>query len=225
MRKRTAVVIGGVESLRVNAADGRISPGMRLTSQVSYSIESPSFALSLGAGAAIAPDGYFLTAAHAVSLQPSHVLVEATGGVVAAPVRVVWSDSGADVALVHAAVAPDSWFEWMPDRPITRGGPVVAFAHLLGGSAGAVEVRIDFEEIGPYEVVAIPHDAPLRSGFSGGPAIALDGSLIGILTSTGKDTLFKRRGWITRPSPEFVARLVEADRRSRRSTAGSAPPR
>ena len=78
--------------------------------------------------------------------------------------------------------------------------------------AQTLVVAADLEGLRPYEALSLPHDVPLRLGFSGGPAVTLDGLLVGVHTKTGMDSLIRRRSWLARPSPELIARLIEADR-------------
>ena len=213
LRRRTATVVGGVETLAVEEGERAISPKTRLRSEIAYSLERTSFRLVLGAAAAISKDGYFLTAAHVTAAAPLHLMIERAGGVSAAPARVVWSEGGADVALLKADLEPEAWFDLRPDRPLRAGETVFAYCHFFGGAAGETEVAIDFEALGPYETIGIPHDTPIGSGFSGGPGVGLDGTLLGVHASTGMDTIFKRRGWLARASPALLERLVAEARR------------
>jgi S1-C subfamily serine protease len=208
LRCRTAMVMAGPRTLEV--AD----PAAPLDGRTGFrsDAESPARA-SRGCAAALSADGYFLTAAHCLAAGPAHVVIEIDGWIRAAPARTVWSDGERDIALVRAELRPDAWFEWEPERRLPARERVFGFSHADGGVAGRLEVATDIPALGPYITLAIPHDAPLRKGTSGGPAIADGGGLLGVMTSSGKDTVFRRRSWFVRPSPDELQRRIEEDRR------------
>jgi S1-C subfamily serine protease len=213
LRRRTAALVGGVDTLRVEADDGRLSPAMRLSAGEDGALAPASAAL--GAAAAISADGYFLTAAHGLGAGPVHLLIETPAGVASAPARVLWWEAARDVALLHAPLRPAGWFALLPDRVLAAGETLLSHGPLEGAAAGVLEVTVDLPALAPYETLALPHDMPLCAGFSGSPAVTTDGLLLGVNTSTGMDTVFRRRSWLARVEPGLLARLMESDRRAR----------
>jgi len=213
MRRRTATLLGGVETLHVHAEGGRI------TSSTVFETDDPVSSSTLtrtgvqGAAAAVSADGYYLTAAHDLSLGPVHLAIEAGGEVLSAPARVVWTDADFDVALLHAHLAPEAFFALVPDRELEEGEVVLSFSHMLGPAAGQLDVDVDLPAEGEYVALTLPHSTPLRRGFSGAPAITLDGELLGVDTSTGWASIFERRSWMTRVRPARLRELMEDDRR------------
>ena len=215
MRRRTATLLGGVETLHVHAEGGRI------TASTVYETDDPVSLTTLtrtgvqGAAAAVSADGYYLTAAHDLSLGPAHLVIEVGGEVRSAPARVVWTDPDFDVAVLHADLAPEDCFALVPDRELAEGEVVLSFSHMLGPAAGQLQDDVDLPGEGDYVALTLPHSTPLRRGFSGAPAITLDGELLGVDTSTGWETIFTRRSWMSRVRPARLQELMEADRRGR----------
>jgi S1-C subfamily serine protease len=213
LRRRTATLIGGVETLSVRANGGRLGADTTFGTDDPVPISTRSVSGVQGAAAAVSQDGYFLTAAHDLAAGPVHLLIEAGGEVRSAPARVVWSDGPFDVALLHAELRPEACFTLVPDRKLAAGETLLTFGHLFGGAAGEVEIDVDLPAEGLYVALQLPHDTPIRRGFSGAPAVTLDGELLGVQTSSGMDTIFKRRSWLARVRPERLQELIEADRR------------
>ncbi len=203
--ERTATLVGGLDDLELDSPDGKISARTRFRS-------SDAANATLGAAAAVSGDGYFLTVAHATARAPIHLAIEKRDAIECAIARVVWSDADTDIALLHADLRPDAWFDLLPDRALAAGETVLGHAHIGGTSAGRLERAVDLTSFGANEILEIPHDMPLRQGFSGGPAVTLDGFLIGVNARTGMDTLFKRRSWLVRIGPGHLKRLIEQDR-------------
>jgi polyisoprenoid-binding protein YceI len=212
LRRRTALLIGGPEAIRVEADGGRLTSRTRIHGHDLEAGTGPVRSAALGAASAVSADGYFLTAAHGLGAGPVHLVIEADGQIQCAPARTVWSDAEHDVALLHAELKPERWFELEEDRALEAGEAVLTFSHTAGPAAGALEVAVDIPAFGPYAAIAIPHDTPLRGGHSGGPAMTLQGRLLGIQSRTGRDSLFKRRSWLVRVQPEELARRIASDR-------------
>ena len=210
LRRRTAMLVGGVPTLRVEAPAGRLDSDLHLSSPDMPASAEPSAAL--GAATAVGPDGFFLTSLHAVARAPVHALIETRDGVAQATARVVWQDEARDVALVHAPLRPEAWFTPAAERLLAAGEPVLAFCHAGGAAAGVLELDVDLPALQPYDALLIPHDTPLRGGFSGGPAVTPAGELLGVATSTGMDTLFTRRSFLVRVHPDLLERLMAAER-------------
>jgi len=215
MRRRTATLLGGVETLHVTAEGGRISSSTVYETDDPVSLSTLTRTGVQGAAAAVSADGYYLTAAYDLSLGPAHLVIEAGGEVRSAPARVVWTDEDFDVALLHADLAPEDFFALVPDRELAEGEVVLSFSHMLGAAAGQLSTDVDLPEEGEYVALTLPHSTPLRRGFSGAPAITLDGELLGVDTSTGWETIFTRRSWMSRVRPARLRELMEKDRHGR----------
>jgi S1-C subfamily serine protease len=214
LRRRTAVVVSGPSELAAEQCAVWFS-GVELTrADDSGDGEASAATASLSAGCAVTQDGYFLTCAHGLARGPAHVAIEARGAIECARARTVWSDGERDVALVHADLRPEAWFELAPDRELPAGELVLAYSPAVGPAAGGLEVAVDLPSFEPYSTLALPHDTPLRGGHSGGPAALADGQLLGVQTSTGMDTIFLRRSWLARVSPSELARRIADDRLS-----------
>jgi S1-C subfamily serine protease len=212
---RTAVIVGGVQVLGVHAKNGTLDGETRyvVPFDVSLGGGADKQTLSFGSAAALTLDGYFATAAHCVAIRPVHVALQTEKGVVVAEARVVHVDEARDFALVHAKLAPVKTFTWMGERILPAGAPLLSYAPVRGGAAGNVEVVADFASLAPYGILLVPHDTPLAEGFSGGPAVTLDGELVGVNTKTGRDSIFVRRSWLARPEPREVEKWIAEDRR------------
>src|SRR5262245_64595854 len=107
MRRRTATLLGGVETLHVLAEGGHITSSTVFETDDPVSLNTLTRTGVQGAAAAVSADGYYLTAAHDLSLGPAHLLIEKGGEVLCAPARVVWTDADSDVALLHADLDPE----------------------------------------------------------------------------------------------------------------------
>lgn len=154
---------------------------------------------SYGAAAAVANNGYFLTAGHVVDEPPMDLIAllrDENGNpkVRRAPVRVVW-ESGAfsreiDLAIIHADVDSLEAFElWdgvaATEAPIVTGGwPLLELKQGFDGSLVTAGRILSVAERGPrgnlpaYTIVQ--HDAPILEGDSGGPVLDRKGRLLGV---------------------------------------------
>jgi S1-C subfamily serine protease len=211
LRARTATLISGPTTLSVETDDGRLSSRTKFVVEDASEIDSAA----VGSAAAISGDGYFLTVAHAIAGGTTHVVLETQGGIRIAHARPVWSDREHDVALIHADVRPDGWFELAPERALAAGEVVLTFSHAMGAAAGKLEVPGDLLALGVYTAARIPHDMPLRCGHSGGAAMTLDGRLLGVQTSTGMDSIFRRRSWLVHAPKAALEERITADRGTR----------
>jgi len=158
---------------------------------------------SIGVAAAIASDGYFLTAGHAVRAATSLTLVvlvlpeNGEPQIRQAPARVVWvpdkREKEPDIAIVYADVGPIERFD-LAGEPAEVGdkilstswehkaaGPLIVVPTFSGGRVLAATVHNPLTATPAHTVIR--HDAPLVPGDSGGPIVDRDGNLIGINTT------------------------------------------
>ena len=218
LRRRTALLVCGSDELTPEQCEPWFAGRGLPTEADARRSDEPGPTAALSAAAAVSPDGYFLTSAHGIDSGPLHLALESRGAIACARARSVWSDTDRDIALVHAELRPEAWFELAPDVSLPAGEAILAYSPAVGPAAGELEIAVDLIALGDYACVALPHDAPLRRGHSGSPAALRDGRLLGVHSSTGMDTLFKRRSFLARPSPELVALRIAEDR-----FGGSAP--
>lgn len=208
LEKRTAMLIIGADALEPDPqASGLARPTLRG--------ETPT---ELEGGAALAIDarGYWLTAAHCVETGPILLVTRSGSTTRHAQARVVWSGTAdgedLDLALLHAPIEPFGVLRWSATRP--SAGPVLCAGSGLGSdrfSAGNIKgVGARFADTG---FVLIYHDAPITPGDSGGPAIAPDGTLVGVDTEGSVRYLGRGQPSSTAVLPEeqFVRRLIDED--------------
>jgi S1-C subfamily serine protease len=212
LRRRTGIVVCGPAELTAEQCAVWFSGGPLRTVEASTDAKARQETAALAAACAVSPDGYFLTCAHVLAEGPAHVAIEARGAIACAPARTIWSDGERDVALLHAELCPEAWFELAADRSLPEGEPVLTYSPSVGPAAGELEVGVDLPSFDPYLTLALPHDAPLRAGHSGGPAALSNGELLGVQSSTGMDTIFRRRSWLVRVNPVELARRIADDR-------------
>ena len=219
LEKRTAILLAGADELVVDVHGKVVRATLR---------DKEAFDLSAGAAAAIDAHGYWLTAAHCVEALP--LLIWTSDGVSTrwGQARVVWTaqDQGYDVALVHADVEPFGTLTWCPSP--TDPGPVLCAGSGLGSnrfSAGRVTGAGGSTSPGIFTLIY--NDAPLTPGDSGGPIIALDGQLVGIVTEGSLRTSGDRGASSTALHVEeaFVRRRIELDLESRTRVGADASAR
>lgn len=214
---RTVLLIDGPNWTVVRRADG------------SATFRTPGDSAS--AAVAITSDGYLLTSAHGVSGQ--RVLAVLPGWdepghpVRLRRARVVWSGENAnppvDAAILKVDLAENDepMLHLSPER-VAADVPEASTPVLLTGvapdigrgdrppplanAAGrVVATRVVFNAT----LVAV--DAPVRPGFSGGPALAADGRLVGITVQlSAKSRLYGVFPFL-RVGPQFTTRLVRLD--------------
>lgn len=192
----------------------------------------PLVRCNVGAAVALTEDGYFLTAAHCVDETPYVVMLrDSSGFLVQALGRTVWDGFGGtppvDLALFHAPAMRSVPLEWRALCEISPGMEVLCAGsvspnRLAGGRIQAGPATQEEAAAGSAHVFHVT--VPLVPGDSGGPAILLDGRLLGI--STGVDVthfiLFRgtSHGVVQRPDPAYLHALIEADR-AREAGGGS----
>lgn len=224
---RTAILWGGAVELELRQNEtkldqlqwiGKSSDGSEV-GQVSSAV-------------AIAPDGYFITAAHCIK-NGRGLMVSARGDrpPIEFECRTIWNGgpiSGCDLAIVYAPIGDSMPFiEWSVEANPAIGTQVLVCGagttsiRLAGGGIIKASRKIEFG-LAPEPVVfksdlpAIPFlhqltiDAPLIPGDSGGPAILPNGKLLGIAVSTSSAETPKTV--LLRPNPDWVSEIIAAHR-------------
>ncbi|HUB24483.1 MAG TPA: serine protease [Tepidisphaeraceae bacterium] len=175
--------------------------------------------VDLGSAAAIASDGYFLTAAHCVRRQPVYLIVYQPGGLAIVAARVVWSGPpdlpACDLAVLKVQCAVPAAFGLAADSEFNIGDCVVTTG-AVGDAAGKLleSDPNDSPGGGLPRTTTLIHDAPLAHGDSGGPLMTLNGNLIGIEILVRIAYFGPRRGIALRPDPAWLSRLISDDRDS-----------
>ncbi len=224
LSERTAILIGG---------DTRIDFEFHATS-FTMRAASRGGDFSIGSAAAVAADGYYLTAAHCLNDKGLRLISYTGGGLIyTQDVRTVWSgeDVGLDLALIHIPAKSLAFFSLADAHAIQPGAEVLAGG--VGGlkysqSAGSILSVREREDGTGRRWKAVVHSAPLIKGDSGGPVMNEGGRLVGITSTGGAFGLglpgirwvhAYRAGaiWV---DPGWVRGLISADRRSQRAEAG-----
>jgi serine protease Do len=137
-----------------------------------------------GSGFLISPDGYIVTNHHVADKADEIEITFENEEKYKA--KIVGSDSRTDIALlkIDAKKRFNSWLEFA-DAPPRVGDWVLAVGNPfgLGGTVTAGIVSASGRDIGsgPYDFLQI--DAAVNRGNSGGPAVNLDGKVIGVNTA------------------------------------------
>lgn len=201
-----------------------------------------SFELDTGCAIPVAPDGYFLTAAHVVGAPGEQYVacIDESGDVCVVPLRVVWSTgvSLADADTVWTSLVPDLAVVHAPVRPrelarladldaiapgtVLVNGRYVIDLDLRSGAfpyaAGVVLERGD--AVGERRIRHVVTSAPFTDGDSGGPMLLDDGSVAAIASVTVLRWTrpFRSVGWWI--SQDQVQGIIDEDRA--RQAAGPA---
>lgn len=227
---RTAMVIQGADGIRAKAESESANGRPRSFTPTLHGVVVKR--ASAGAAAAIAPDGYWLTAAHCTEPGPLMIVhVGRDGQLHSWPARLVWRahSEGAkstmdlpperDLALLHTSIdLPIASFAIAPQPPshgriLCLGSGVGTNAWSAGRITG-VGGRID------DDVTLIRHDAPVSFGDSGGPAMLEDGTLVGVNVERAWGFLRSDESTAAWIKPQRLHELMDADRRAR----GVRPP-
>lgn len=201
---RSAVILSGVDIEAVERVNGD-TVAVQLDAEDGERLE-----VSFGLGAAVAGDGYYLTAAHTVQEnQRNSELIWLVRNVKSQPfvrARVVWSDPKADLAIVKGGLRT-SFFR-QTDRLPPTGNSVFCHGKDAWPSAGKVKQVLFDTRRNTY---VIEHDGPLKRGDSGGAAVDAAGDLIGINTEIsweGSTAVVAPRSMVTK--------IIARDRRKSR---------
>ncbi len=176
---------------------------------------------SSGTVTPITNDGYFLTAAHALS--ESAMVIQPNGDQKPKFIRVVWNGraegTGVDLALVHAPFVGLEFFALAHDQELDTGRAVVGCGYGTSVPSAFAGILTEFKKEDDFAWLS--HDGPVRVGDSGGPLLSLRGRLLGINVSGSYNPLqFGARysGCAVRPSIPFILDLIERDRIAAQST-------
>lgn len=218
LEARRVILVGGPSAVEVEMRDGRPSvfygfgPGSSPTvSESGFSFDASFPEIAEAVAVPLPERGFFLTAAHATTDGPLHLLWFGEDTARAAPAEIVWRDEAADVALLRADLGDVPRFEWAAS---VRPGERVLVAGLDSPSAGRVT---DIGDPAParradgVSVAEIEHDAPVRDGDSGAPVVDLDGRLLAVHSATTWRP-FHRVRLAARPDPAALRARCHAPR-------------
>ncbi len=188
---------------------------------------------SISSATPVAPDGYLLTAQHALTRSADQTLLAIyrhQGQLAKAPATVVWQDPAWDLALLHVPFPTPNYYDWTPRHAALLAGTPVAHGGIMTGPEGRLgEIT---QTLSGYRAIA-RHTLPLRPGDSGGPLVTLDGRLVAIhhairfegeVTSEGVMLAPSFTGAESiRPDPAQITRLIKQHRKQslRRLASGS----
>lgn len=223
--RRTALLIGG--SGRVTT---KLAPNGR-TAVVAWELQPESKAGGISSAAAITDDGYFLTAAHAVSDARMQMVRPDRKGLVVGQVRVVWRGQpergGPDLALIHVRARNQAFF------PLIDPGATPHQTRVWTGGFGDIrqnQSRGRMRSVTPWKTGGdgapwrtVEHSAPLMRGDSGGPLVDGQGRLLGVNTEflvqpanlLGYDHLRVYRPVAMAVDPEWLESVIARDRARR----------
>lgn len=230
---RTPLLLGGEGTVTTRIEDqGR-------TAVIGWQSTPGQAVGGVSSAAAISEDGYYLTAAHAVSDSSMHLVRTSGRGPDVARVRVVWkgdpAHGGPDLALIHAAVRHQPFF------PLLDAGAAPTRARVWTAGFGNVrqnQTRGWLRSVGPWQQGAdgsvwrtLEHTAPLMRGDSGGPLVGRDGRLLGINTEflvqpasvLGVDHLRVYRPLAIGVDTAWIEHRMAKDRATRRAAVRSSP--
>lgn len=231
VNRRTALLLGGNGKITTEiSANGR-------TAVVGWELRPGQGAGAVSSAAAITDDGYFLTAAHAVSDERMQVVRSNDRGVDVARARVVWkgdaASGGPDLALIHAPVKRQPFF------PLVDPDASRPWGQVWTGGFGDVRQNQScgrLRSFGPWQRGAdeapwrvVEHSAPLMRGDSGGPLVDGGGRLLGVNTEflvqpaslLGVDHLRIYRPMAVAADPRWVEEIIAADRAARSGASRS----
>ena len=225
VNQRTALLLGGAGRVTTEVApNGR-------SALVGWKLQPGDESGGVSSAAAITPDGYFLTAAHAVGDARMQVVRSSARGVEVARARVVWKgeakSGGPDLALIHAPVRNQAFF------PMADAAELPARTRVWTGGFGDVrqnQSRGRLRSVSPWRQDAsgapwrlVEHTAPLMRGDSGGPLVDRDGRLLGVNTEflvqpaslLGVDHLRVYRPMAVTTDARWLSHLIAQDRARR----------
>ncbi len=180
---------------------------------------------TVASAAAIAADGYFVTAAHCVD-HPTNYLVYLENRVakIAVPrlvARVTDRAHHHDLAILHVDDQLTEVFTWTETDVILKGMDALAVgssdvsvlddAHAtVGLTCLAGHITSVRKLVGGGEMVS--SNLPVRAGDSGGPLIGMDGRLIGVHVGVWKSLGTHPSAVAFRPDQSWISRVVKQDR-------------
>lgn len=186
---------------------------------------------SISSATPIAPDGYLLTAHHALTRSTDQTLLaihRVEGELAKAPASVIWQDPKWDLALLHVPFATPHFYEWTPRQSAVVAGTPVVHGGIMTGPEGQLG-QLTHTMPGFRSVAR--HTLHLRPGDSGGPLVALDGRLLAIHHAIRLEGDLSPEGVLVspafkgaesiRPDLKVIARLIKQHRQSRLSSLAS----
>jgi S1-C subfamily serine protease len=178
---------------------------------------------SISSATPIAPDGYLMTAQHALTRSTDQTLLaihRQQGRLAKAPATVIWQDANWDLALIHVPFPTPNYYDWTPRTAALVAGTPVVHGGIMTGPEGQIGQLTN--TLPGFRSIA-RHTLPLRPGDSGGPLVTLDGKLVAIhhairfegeITKDGVMLAPEFRGAESiRPDPALIARLIKQHRK------------
>lgn len=186
---------------------------------------------SISSATPVAPDGYLMTAHHALTRTTDQTLLAIhrhQGQLAKAPATVIWQDPKWDLALLHVPFPTPHYYEWTPRfQALTAGTPVV-HGGIMTGPEGQVGQLT--QTISGLRTIA-RHTLPLRPGDSGGPLVTLDGKLVAIHHAIRFEGEVSQEGVMLtpefkgaesiRPDSAMITRLINRHRKGKLRGLGS----
>ena len=141
-------------------------------------------AAALGSGFVIRADGYIVTNRHVIA-DARLIHVRLTDGR-ELPATIVGADALTDIALLKVGADHLPVLKLGSSSAVSVGDPVIAIGNPFGlgqsVSAGIVSARARTLEDDPY-IDFLQTDAAINRGNSGGPLLALDGTVVGVTSA------------------------------------------
>jgi serine protease Do len=141
-------------------------------------------AAALGSGFIIRADGYIVTNRHVIA-DARVIHVRLTDGR-ELPAKIVGADALTDIALLKVDAGNLPVLQLGSSSAVSVGDPVIAIGNPFGlgqsVSAGIVSARARTLEDDPY-IDFLQTDAAINRGNSGGPLLALDGTVVGVTSA------------------------------------------
>jgi S1-C subfamily serine protease len=166
--------------------------------------------VSQGTGFLVHPDGSILTALHVVDGSKS-IAVKCEGR---APVSATLVDTArtVDLAVLRTSLSGVSYLSIRDARSVRLGDPVFTIgfpvAGLLGTEPRFTDCSISAMSGPGKEAVLMQMTVPVQPGNSGGPVIAADGSVVGVVTAAEAVLAFLQ---VTGTLPQNINWAVKAE--------------
>ena len=188
----------------------RTAPQRVAQEEQTIAAAKPQPKVSQGTGFFIHPDGSILTALHVVDGSKS-IAVKCEGR---APVSATLADTArtVDLAVLRTSLSGVSYLSIRDARSVKLGDQVFTIGFPVAGLLGT-EPRFTDGSIsamsGPgKEAVLMQMTVPVQPGNSGGPVIAADGSVVGVVTATEAVLAFLQ---VTGTLPQNINWAVKAE--------------
>ncbi len=186
--------------------------------ELGFSVPIAKGGSGFGSCAPVTQDGYFVTAAHVLAHEDSYVLYATSNQqktyIDYAPIRVVYRNNAADVAIVKAKISTPRYLRfryddlapgetlfaggWMHER---AGGQFLQYNTVNSDSSGTLFRKV---------VTTLP----MLKGDSGSPLIDRHGRLCGVLSTMRLGVVIKMKPKSTavQMTPKEVERIIREDR-------------